>query len=55
MSIQIHLRDGVVINGTASVPDVIHNPNDANIILIKDAAQVLYWIDANNFDYMQAV
>ena len=55
MSIQIHLRDGVVINATASVPDVVFSPSDANVILIKDGVQILYWIAANNFDYMQAV
>lgn len=55
MSIQIHLRDSVVINATASVPDVVHNPSDSGIILVKDGNQVLYWISESNFDYMQAV
>lgn len=55
MSIQIHLRDTTVINATASVPDVVFSPTDPNIILIKDGVQTLYWIAANNFDYMQAV
>ncbi len=55
MALQVHLRDGVAINCTPAVPDVGHDANDPNIIVIKDGVQILYWIDINNFDYAQAV
>ena len=55
MALQVHLRDGVILNLTPAVPDVVHSSTDPNMILIKDGNQTTYWIDANNFEYAQAV
>lgn len=55
MNMQVHLRDGVVISVTGSVLDVVYSSADPNVIVIKDGVQILYWIEASNFDYAQAV